>query len=302
MNESLISVALCTYNGEKYIREQLDSIISQTYKKLEIVIVDDASRDNTFAIVKAYAERDARIKCFRNDTNLGFNKNFEKALALTSGEFVAVSDQDDIWLPGKLQTLLNNIGDNWLVFSNSAYIGDSLSGKLLKNFRLPVNYERFLLRNYVTGHTVLMRRIFLDFALPFPQQGFYDWWMGFVAAYHHKLTFYDDVLTYYRVHNESVIQKRQELGKAEMVEYDTIKSMLNAFEEYKNLKPGDKIFIGQLRDAYKLKATVSRSIPLIKIVNKYYHELFPNRKPWKSMTKLIFAFKYAKGIDTKTGN
>jgi glycosyltransferase involved in cell wall biosynthesis len=295
MEEPLISVALCTYNGEKYLTEQLDSIIAQTYKKLEIIIVDDASTDNTFDIVNRYAREDERIKCVRNDLNLGYNKNFEKALGLTSGDYIAISDQDDIWLPEKLQILLDNIGDYWLIFSNSSYMGDK-PGRLLKDFRMPLNYRGFLFRNYVTGHTVLMQRDFLNSALPFPGQGFYDWWMGFVAVYHHKLVFCDEILTYYRVHDESVIQKRQYLGKAEMVEFETNINMLTVFEKYKNLKPEDRLFIEQLADAYRLKTSTPRSGPLTKIVYKYYSELFPNRKPWKVLTKAIFASKFSKGI------
>ena len=115
MQESLISVALCTYNGEKFLREQIDSILAQTYKNLEIVIVDDCSTDKTTNIINAYAEKDKRIKLFQNASNLGFNKNFERALGLTSGEYIAISDQDDIWLPQKLQSLLDNIKNNWLI-------------------------------------------------------------------------------------------------------------------------------------------------------------------------------------------
>src|ERR1700748_3070750 len=96
--QPLVSVAMCTYNGEKYIRQQLDSILNQTWRNLEIVIVDDGSSDDTFAIISEYAEKDSRIKCFKNEVNLGFNKNFEHAVELTTGDYIAISDQDDIWL------------------------------------------------------------------------------------------------------------------------------------------------------------------------------------------------------------
>jgi glycosyltransferase involved in cell wall biosynthesis len=295
VDEPLISVALCTYNGEKYIKEQLESIIGQSYKNLEIIIVDDASTDETFDIISTYAKSDSRIKCYRNEANLGFNRNFEKAVTLTSGDYIAISDQDDVWLPNKLQLLLDHIGSNWLIFSNSSYRGNSKQGLLLNDFKLPADYKGILLRNYVTGHTALLRREFLNYALPFPQKGYYDWWMGFVALYHNKITFYDEVLTYYRIHSESVIKKQLEFGKA-VVEYENITTMLNAFVMYKNLKPQDEVFIQQLEAAYKLKGLGSRSVPLMKMVYKYYHDLFPNRKPWKSITKFLFALKYSKGL------
>ena len=298
MNEPLISVALCAFNGEKYIKEQLDSIVRQSYKNLEIVVVDDVSTDGTFDIITACAKSDHRIKCYQNEVNLGFNKNFEKAITLTSGDYIAISDQDDVWLADKVQQLLDHIQDNWLIFSNSAYTNDK-QGKLLKYLKFPVSYKGFLLRNYVTGHTTLMRREFLGFVLPFPEKGYYDWWMGFVAAYHRKLTFYDRALTYYRVHDESVIKKQLHSVGAELVEYENITLMLNDFAAYKNLKQDDKLFIVLLKDAYTLKGSNARSAPLEKIVYKFYDELFANRKPWKSLTKLIFAHKYAKGVETK---
>ena len=298
MKEPLISVALCTYNGEKYIKEQLESIIGQFYKNLEIVIVDDGSTDQTFAIVTGYAQKDSRIKCYKNEQNLGFNKNFEKALTLTTGDYIAISDQDDIWLPNKLQLLLDHIQDNWLIFSNSSYIGQDKQRKLLRDFKLPANYKGIILRNFVTGHTALLQREFLDFALPFPNKGYYDWWLGFVAAYHHKITFYDEVLTYYRIHDESVITKRLQQDSRARVEYQNITTMLKAFSAYKNLKTEDKKFIEQLEEAYSLKGSGARARPLMKMIYKYYRELFPNRKPWKSLTKLIFAFKFSKGLTT----
>ncbi|MGZ3945742.1 MAG: glycosyltransferase family 2 protein [Mucilaginibacter sp.] len=295
MNEPLISVALCTYNGAKYIDEQLKSIAGQSHKNIEVIIVDDVSSDGTFEIIRAWSEKDARIKCYRNDTNLGFNKNFEKAISLTTGDYIAISDQDDIWLPDKLQLLLDHIGSNWLIFSNSGYIGSDRQGMLLKAITQPLEYRGLLLRNYITGHTTMMTREFLNFVLPFPGKGYYDWWMGLVAAYHHKITFYDKVLTHYRIHDESVIKEQQKMGKA-MVEYENITAMLDAFSRYKNLKPEDKDFIKKLDDAYKLKASGSRSVPLMKLVYRHYHELFPSRKAWKSLTKPIFAFKYSKGL------
>lgn len=292
MNEPLISIAVCTYNGGKYIDEQLQSIVAQSYNNIEIIIVDDVSTDNTFALVTQWAEKDKRIKCYRNDVNLGFNKNFEKAISLTRGEYIAISDQDDVWFVDKLEQLLGHIGDNWLIFSNSAYVGEKEPGRLLKRASASISYKAFLLRNYVTGHTCLFSRGFLDFVLPFPEQGYYDWWMGFVAAYHHKLTYYDKVLTFYRIHEESVIQKQSEAGKA-TVEYENITRMLSAFSNYKNIEPRDRTFIKELEEAYRLKSSISRSVPLARIVHKHYNELFPYRK---SLIKLFFAFKYSKGL------
>lgn len=294
MDGPVISVALCTYNGEKYIREELESIIGQSYKNLEIIIVDDVSTDNTFDIVSDYSKSDNRVKCYQNEVNLGFNKNFEKALTLTTGNYIAISDQDDVWLPDKLQLLLDNIKDNWLIFSNSSYIGDKTQGKLLKNFRLPADYKGILLRNHVTGHTAMLNRSFLNFVLPFPQKGYYDWWIGFVASYHNKIGFLDEALTLYRVHAESVVQSRLDRGNIKLQEFENTLAMLDAFAGYKNLKAADQLFIDRLRRGYELRGKGKRSIPLMNMVFRYYRDLFPNRKPWQSLTKFLFAFKFSK--------
>jgi len=296
MREPLISIVLCTYNGEKFLSEQLDSIITQSYKKLEIIIIDDCSTDNTADIINGYAKKDNRIKLFFNEVNLGFNKNFEKALGLATGEYVAISDQDDIWLPQKIQLLFDNIKSNWLLFSNSSYLGDLKQGRLLNSFKLPSTYKGILLRNHVTGHTSFMRRDFLNMVLPFPPDGYYDWWMGFVASYHNKIAFLDEVLTLYRIHSGSVIQSRLDAGYIKKQEFENNLKMLKAFAGYKSLRPTDQIFIEQLKDAYQLRGEKTRSVPLMEFIVKYYRDLFPNRKPWKILTKHIFARKFSRGI------
>jgi glycosyltransferase involved in cell wall biosynthesis len=295
--EPLVSIALCTYNGEKYIRQQLDSIINQTYQNLEIVIVDDSSSDDTYNIAGNYAQKDSRIKCFRNEVNLGFNKNFEKAIKLTTGAFIAISDQDDIWLPQKIESLLNHIGNNWLIFSNSAFINERneiKDEKIVKVFNPAANnYKSILLANFVTGHTTLFKREFINYFLPFPEKGFYDWWMGFVALYHQKIIFFDEVLTNYRIHEASVMQNLINSGQEKQEANNAIAHMLSAFASYKNLTNEDKIFIVRLRNAYKEGLYQKRGIPLIRMILNNYKELFANQKIRKGLSLLNFARKYA---------
>jgi glycosyltransferase involved in cell wall biosynthesis len=296
----LVSVALCTYNGEKYISQQLGSIQFQTYRNLEIIVVDDCSTDGTFNIVKAYAEKDSRIKCFQNEVNKGFNKNFEQAIKLTTANYIAISDQDDIWLPEKLELLLNEIGDNWLIISNSSFIDDNngqTGGEILENFNPAIHgYKGMLLANFVTGHTTLFKREFLDYFSPVPQEGFYDWWMGFVALYHNKIVFLDKVLTKYRIHQASVTQQRANSKQTKSKKNTTIAAMLSSFATYKNLGPKDKIFIEALKSAYDLNLSGVNSIHLIKMVSNHYGELFPYLKKRKWFSLLNFAFKYSQKV------
>jgi len=120
----LISFALATYNGSKYLKEQLDSFYNQTYKNFEVIVVDDVSTDDTVKILEQYKRKYGLIY-FVNSTNLGVTKNFEKAISMCSGEYIALADQDDIWLPKKLEILHKNIGDSSLIYSNACIINEN---------------------------------------------------------------------------------------------------------------------------------------------------------------------------------
>ena len=129
---------MCIYNGEKYLKEQLDSIINQTYTNIELIIVDDCSFDKSREIVKEYKKKYDFIKLFENDSNLGLVKNFEKSISLCTGEYIALSDQDDIWEYSKLEKLINIIEKENLdlVYCDSLMINEnaeSLNKKLSEN-------------------------------------------------------------------------------------------------------------------------------------------------------------------------
>lgn len=298
--EPLVSIALCAYNGAKFIRKQLDSILHQTHKNLEIIVVDDCSTDDTYEILRGYAKKDDRIRCYKNEVNQGYNKNFEKAISFTTGTYIAISDQDDIWLPKKIALLLEGIGDKWLIFSNSYYINDGderirEERTLVMGLDMPSsNYKSLLLTNYVTGHNTLFKKEFISYFLPFPEKGFYDWWMGFIALYHQKIAFLDEVLTKYRIHEASVIQKRNNSGQEKREVIKTIDQMLFIFAEYKRLNNEDAAFISSLRDAYRLNFSRKKSWPLINIILKNYKELFYDNKARRGLSLLNFAFKYAR--------
>src|SRR5579875_1624244 len=120
MNEQnsfpLVSVVLTTYNGETYLREQLDSILAQTYPNIEVVAVDDRSTDGTANILHEYAAQYPNIKVFVNEVNLGFIKNFEKGCRLSTGEYIALCDQDDYWMPDKIKRKMESIGNHALIY------------------------------------------------------------------------------------------------------------------------------------------------------------------------------------------
>ena len=129
MAHPLVSVVLATYNGERFLKQQLDSVINQTYPNLEIIVVDDGSSDNTINILNEYAIRYRNVSVFKNEKNLGFVKNFDKACGLASGEFIALCDQDDYWLPDKIKRCVEAIGDNAMVYCNSMLCNEFKSNK-----------------------------------------------------------------------------------------------------------------------------------------------------------------------------
>lgn len=208
INKTLVSVVMATYNGERFIAEQLESILTQTYSNLEIIIVDDRSTDQSYTILESYAAKDTRIRLFRNEQNLGYVKNFEKGLSLAGGVYIAPSDQDDIWLPHKITTLVNHINDNTIVYSDSVlideegqFIGKKLSDiKQLGDFR---DCLSFLVGNAAAGHAMLIKTELIQQAIPLAPMIPHDQWLGFVATFHNGLKFIDTPLVYYRQHHNS---------------------------------------------------------------------------------------------------
>lgn len=217
-----ISVALCTYNGERYLEQQLQSIANQTRLPLELVICDDCSTDSTPAIIKAFAQSAPfSVKYIENEKNLGSEKkgitrNFERATQLCSGSFIALCDQDDAWFPEKLETLATVLeGDSQLggVFSDAQLMDQrslptgvrmrETTGFDLRDERrlqqgeaLPV----LLSMTKVYGCTLMFRASLLDQLLPVPPSWWFDAWFACMIAIHSKLAFVPAALFYYRIH------------------------------------------------------------------------------------------------------
>ncbi|HTP38926.1 MAG TPA: glycosyltransferase family 2 protein [Steroidobacteraceae bacterium] len=205
----LISVALCTYNGERYLAEQLDSVLAQDYPALEIVAVDDASTDGTLRILEDYRSRHPQLRVIHNLHNLGFRGNFERALQLCQGVFIAPCDQDDVWLPHKLSTLHAAIGNHSMAYADSELIdahGRSLGRRMSANWRMqdiddPV---ALIMDNCVSGHAMLLRRMLLEQAFPLHEGMYHDWWLATVAAAEGGVVYCPEVLVRYRRHAGTV--------------------------------------------------------------------------------------------------
>ncbi|HEY5758156.1 MAG TPA: glycosyltransferase family 2 protein [Steroidobacter sp.] len=209
VDEPLISVALCTYNGERYLREQLDSLLAQTYRNIEVVVVDDSSTDRTIELLREYERRDTRLRVFVNPTNLGFVGNFERAIALCNGAFIAPSDQDDIWLPHKLRTLASRIGTHSMAYCDSELIdadGRALGVSMSQFWAMQDLNDpaAFALSNCVSGHAMLFRRELLDAQSKLPKDVFHDWWLAARAAALGGIVYCPEKLVRYRQHGKNV--------------------------------------------------------------------------------------------------
>jgi len=224
-----VSVAMATYNGEKYLEEQLDSIHSQTLKPSEVIVCDDQSSDGTQEILEKYQQK-GLIKYFVNDKRLGFIGNFKMAVSLTSpANYIALSDQDDIWLPGKIQAaaelLLKIEGTEQpaMVYSDLVLV-DEEKNLLNKSFRNELGQggyihclDTLLFGSFVNGCTMLMNPNMRNYFSSIPDNGAlnHDTWMTLIAYTFGEVAVVPDSLILYRRHrnNATELSDFQKLGR-----------------------------------------------------------------------------------------
>lgn len=273
-NLAIVSIAMASYNGERFITEQLDSILNQSYHNIELVIVDDCSKDETISIIKRYQEKFSNIKLFQNEMNSGVTKTFERAIQESKGEFIAISDQDDIWELNKIEILMNEIGSFDAVYSNSLLV-DAQGNSLNKSFTTIMNMKTytcgapFLLSNSVPGHTILMKRDFVEKILPFPKDMLFDLWIGFCAAGNNGIKFVDKTLVKYRQHESNTIGTR----------------------DSKNKKQKDKVQIQFEKKLFELKTLAIAPIKDIKTLDILKQMITHFHRRW-SIARMCFFLKY----------
>jgi glycosyltransferase involved in cell wall biosynthesis len=234
---------MATYNGETWLRQQIDSILAQTFTDIELVIVDDDSTDGTLALLESYREKDTRVKVFYNKRNLGYRETFYIALSKCTGEYILFSDQDDIWMPGKINTLLQSIGENLLVFSDSILVsenGISLGKKLSDTVHMrqpgePAVNRGFVIGNCVWGHTIMFHHSLTRIEKIMNQDHPHDWWFAVMSSHLHRILFLPEALNYYRQHDKNLTQavpskesRRKRIAGRNQEEYETQLSRLEA--------------------------------------------------------------------------
>ena len=319
------SVALCTYNGEKFLAQQLESILNQTVLVDEIVVCDDGSTDNTVSILENYRkEHPNTIKIYKNEKNLRSVKNFEKAISLCNNEIIFLSDQDDVWKENKVEKILiffnenpnkNSVCTNGKGIDEQGRILDKLTiwdtPQILRNSNIEVNFFNIIayIENIATGAGMAFRKNIIGKIVPFPShEGFHhDEWIALVTSHEKSFDMIDDKLFFYRVHPE------QQVGG---VLYKNTKKVLKEFINHFDLFADDKTFsqykklLKRLSESHKKHSALLKnndsmnmeiSIIIIEDTKKHFdaHKINMERKyPFRSLILNVFdSFNRKRKID-----
>lgn len=250
--DETIEILMATYNGEKYISEQIDSIINQTYKNWKLLIRDDGSKDKTLEILKKYQKKDKRINILRDTKgNLGFVKNFEELLKNSSEEFVMFSDQDDYWLENKIELYINELSrlseierKNPLLLHSNSFICDenlNIKKKEFVNSKVASQYEEssYFFTYIVQGSTTLVNKRLIDIGLPFLRNvTLHDRYFHLLAEFLGKRVFINKSLLKYRQHSSNEIGAKgsiiQKILKKRYFDKEDRELIVEIQEKYKN--------------------------------------------------------------------
>ncbi|MBB1581046.1 glycosyltransferase family 2 protein [Serratia sp. OS31] len=266
-------VVVCTYNGERYVLEQLASIVSQTIPPQRIIISDDGSTDNTLPLIARFAATTPVPLDVRPRTvgPKGPAHNFLHALSLSSAPYVFLSDQDDVWMADKIEHYLravNDVSDDsqpLLVFSDAELVDSELKplhSSFLQNERLDpaqqLAFSRITFQNCIQGATVMVNRVLLEKLKPANHMMMHDWWLGMIAAAFGQLVFIPKPLIKYRQHESNVVGSSGYGGKRILSKFAQLPAVArqnrlvidqaaNFYEIYgDSLKKEDKNFLGEM--------------------------------------------------------
>ena len=298
----LISIVLCSYNGVRFIDEQIQSLLQQTYPNVEIVISDDASTDGTRAILEKYKSHSA-FKIFLQQTNLGPIKNVAFALQQATGAFIAFCDQDDSWLPQKIETLHAQIGEDLLVYCDSELIdehGQSLQQKLsdLRNMYTGNDTRGFVFSNVVWGHTILISRQLVPQVLPIPDGIPHDIWIAFKAATLKRIRYIDVPLTKYRQHANTVTKTiaTDYKARSHVKHYLDFKEKLHWIDVMRqHAREDERPFYNQLFTLYERKKRGTFQLELASFMLQHRLALYRFSKK-STVSQMIDAVKHARGV------
>lgn len=290
-----IDILMATYNGEKYLKEQIESILNQTYTNIRLLISDDCSTDGTREIIKEYEKKDKRIITYFQEKNLGYVKNFEFLLTKVENDIYMLSDQDDCWLPEKVEHTYNCFKKNKadLVFTDLTVV-DEKQNVVSKSFNDMMNLTRKInktidtqelvyLYNCVTGCTIMAKKDMLEKVLPIPTNSkhiFHDHWIALVTSINGKIVYLPEKLINYRQHENNQIgakHKNYTNNSIKEIRNHLINVKLGIFESYVQ---NPQIFTNELKNRNAKAYNYYRMIQKKDKINfkgwKTFHNLYKN--------------------------
>ncbi len=232
-----VSVAMTTYNGARYVREQVESILACLAPEDELVISDDGSTDDTLSVLREISESDARVKVIKGPGQ-GVVRNFECALDACRGEYLFLSDQDDRWHPDKVTEVLRCFEETGaqLVLHNAAIYNQTkgeVVGTMKERLGYTDGYFKNVLKHRFTGCCMAMTSELKGRVLPFPSQKeimMHDWWIALVAIRTGKVSYIEKPLIDYRIHENNVVGLKKD---SFLKRISTRVRMLRAMRKYK---------------------------------------------------------------------
>jgi glycosyltransferase involved in cell wall biosynthesis len=284
-NRMNVSVVMAVYNGAGYIREQMESLVHQTYPIFELIVQDDSSTDNTFEILQEYARDYPFVHIFKNESRKGMNENFFSAMERATGNYIAITDSDDRWELDKLEEQTKHIGDNWLCSGFSKPFSEA--GSLDFDSRIP-NYriERLIhIASTLPGHTMLLKQELLPLILKYRTCPFvYDHLISLIMGSYNKITFVNKAVVNYRVHSASetyTIPVMNRSGEGNKRLSNIIKSFFRTLFLYMEIR-------GKIRDWFLMIYQILQSLPAEGSVNADAQKiaLYQSRKGFINYLKL----------------
>ena len=297
--EEIVDVLLPTYNGEKYLKIQIESILNQTYKNIRLIISDDCSKDSTTEILKEYENKDSRIILYIQEKNLGYNKNFEYLLKQSKADYIMFSDHDDVWYPEKVEKSLKVLKEKNvdMVYCNCHQLnenGDIIKENYFKYKNVPLinKYSKLTLSRCIgIGCSQIITKDVRNRMIPFTDQVIaHDWLASFIASELKGMTYIEEPMFGYRLHNSNVFGGRSLAQNLDRWKSEYGKSY-NSYLKYRNENVIDK--------AYLDGAIMEKQYANFKENKKYLEELIQYYKKLKKCKYINFNiiqyFKYLSG-------
>lgn len=231
MEEERVDILLATYNGEKYLKELIQSILNQSYKNFRLIICDDCSTDKTLAIVSAFSKIDKRIVAFKTKSNVGVAGNFETLLKRVESPYFMFADQDDVWKKDKILNSINKIKEGYdLVYTDLEVSDESANVKYESYWKLKGlynkikkynNFKSLYLNNYITGCTIMCKSEWIEKALPIPKGAdhvLHDYWLALMVAQEGKLGYIEEPQIMYRQHKDNNVGTKKVSSEMETLD------------------------------------------------------------------------------------